>query len=84
MDLNISLDQVKLLYSQAGKPLEYVDQKFSYDSEVKVAENVRNWMSESLQRMGANFQPSEFQVKCPKICLGLPKKTQLVAVSSSW
>ena len=27
----ISPDQVKLLYSQAGKPLEYVDKKFSYD-----------------------------------------------------
>ena len=65
MDLNISPDQVKLLYSQAGKPLEYVDQKFSYDSEVEVTENVRNGMSESLHRMGANFQPSEFQVKCP-------------------
>ena len=41
MDLNISPDQVKLMYSQAGKPLEYVNQKFSYDSEVKVTENVR-------------------------------------------
>ena len=40
MDLNISPDQVKLLYSQAGKPLEYVNQKFSYDSEVEVTENV--------------------------------------------
>ena len=51
MDLNISPDQVKLLYSQAGKPLEYVDQKFSYDSEVEVSENVRNGMSESLHRI---------------------------------
>ena len=63
MDLNISPDQVKLLYSQAGKPLEYVDQKFSYDSEVQVTEHVRNGMAESLHRLGANFQPSNFQVK---------------------
>ena len=54
---------MKLLYSEAGKPLEYVDQKFSYDSEVQVTENVRNGMAESLHRLGANFQPSEFQVK---------------------
>ena len=64
MELNISPDQVNILYSQAGKPLEYVDQKFSYDSEVEVTENVMKGMSESLHRMGANFQPSEFQVKC--------------------
>ena len=37
MDLNISPDQGKLLYSQAGKPLEYVDQKFSYDSFCNIA-----------------------------------------------
>ena len=29
MDLNISPDQGKLLYSQAGKPLDYADQNFS-------------------------------------------------------
>ena len=32
MDLNISPDPVKFLYSQAGQPLEYVDQKFIFDS----------------------------------------------------
>ena len=60
--MNITTDQVKLLYSEAGKPLEYVDQKFSYDFEVEVTENVRDGMLDSLRRMGANFQLSEFQV----------------------
>ena len=63
MTLNITPDQVKLLYSEAGKPLEYVDQKFSYDFEVEVTENVGEGMLDSLHRMGANFQLSEFQVK---------------------
>ena len=51
MDLNISPDQVKLLYSQAGKPLEYVDQKFSYDSEVEVTgQKLDNLLQEELNQ----------------------------------
>ena len=61
--MNISPEQVKFLYSEARKPLDYVDQKFSYDNEIKVTENVKDGISDSLQRMGANFQPSEFQVR---------------------
>ena len=61
--MNITTDQVKLLYSEAGKPLEYVDKKFRYDIEVHVTKNVWNGMAKSLHRLGANFQPSEFQVK---------------------
>ena len=50
--MNISPDQEKLLYSEAGNPHEYVDQKFSFDFEVKLTENVRKGMSDSLHRMG--------------------------------
>ena len=63
MDVNISLDQVKTLYAEAGKQLDYVEQKFSYDSEIVVTQNVKNRICDSLSRMGANFQPSNFQVK---------------------
>ena len=50
--MNISPDQEKLMYSEAGNPLEYVDQKFSFDFDVEVTENVRKGMSDSLHRMG--------------------------------
>ena len=51
MDLKISPDQVKLLYHHAGKPLEYVDQKFSYDSEVEVAgQKLDNLLQEELNQ----------------------------------
>ena len=50
--MNISPDQKKLLYSEAGNPQEYVDQKFSFDFEFKLTENVRKGMSDSLHRMG--------------------------------
>ena len=40
MNISISPEQVKVLHSEAGKPLDYVDQKFSYDVEVEVTENM--------------------------------------------
>ena len=44
MKIIISPEQGKVLYSEAGKPLDFVDQMFSYDVEVTVTVNVRNGM----------------------------------------
>ena len=50
MNISISPEQVKVLHSEAGKPLDYVDQKFSYDVEVEVTENVRNGKYDSFHQ----------------------------------
>ena len=62
MELNISQDQANTLYEEAGKKLLYGKQEFTYDKEIPLTEVNSDRVNFSLQRLGFQFQPTEFQV----------------------
>ena len=60
--LNITEEEVTVLYSEAGREMNYCDQKFTYDKEITVTQQCKNRINSVLTDMEVNFQPAEFQV----------------------
>ena len=60
--LNITDEEVRVLYSEAGREMNYCDQKFQYDKEIVVTQQCKSKINKVLTDMEVNFQPAEFQV----------------------
>ena len=60
--LNITEEEVTVLYSEAGREMNYCDQKFQYDKEIVVTQQCKSKINKVLTDMEVNFQPAEFQV----------------------
>ena len=60
--LNITEEEVMVLYSEAGREMNYCDQKFEYDKEITVTQQCKSRINKVLTDMEVNFQPAEFQV----------------------
>ena len=60
--LNITEEEVRVLYSEAGREMNYCDQKFQYDKEIVVTQQCKSKIINVLTDMEINFQSAEFQV----------------------
>ena len=60
--LNITKEQVNILYSEAGRELNYCDQVFKYDKNIPVTQQYKDRIASELTGMEVNFKPAEFQV----------------------
>ena len=60
--LNITKEQVNILYSEADREMIYCDQQFKYDKEIQVTQQCRSRIDRVLRDMEVNFQSAEFQV----------------------
>ena len=54
--LNITEEEVTVLYSEAGREMNYCDQKFTYDKEITVTQQCKNRINSVLTDMEVNFQ----------------------------
>ena len=60
--LNITDEEVRVLYSEAGREMNYCDQVFKYDKDIPVTQHYKDRISSVLTAMEVNFKPAEFQV----------------------
>ena len=60
--LNITKEQVNILYNEAGSEMNYCDQVFTYDKEISVTQQYKDRINSVLTAMEVNFKPAEFQV----------------------
>ena len=66
MQLNISESETKKLYHAAGQKLAYAKQIFTYDEEITVNQHKKGRINHSLDRLGVQFSPTDFQVNLIK------------------
>ena len=50
-----------ILYSEAGREMNYRDQQFKYDKEIPVTREYKSRINSVLTYMEVRFQPAEFQ-----------------------
>ena len=60
--LNITEEEVTILYSEASREMNYRDQQFKYDKEIPVTQEYKSRINSVLTDMEVSFQPAEFQV----------------------